>query len=67
MDRELLIERIDEKLETIIDKLNEARTALTTIELPDEMTVVDWNRSPVGRAVRRIDDIIDMIDPERQD
>lgn len=48
-----------ETLCAVIDKLNEARDILTK-DMPD-MDISEWNATPIGRAVRRITDAIDMM------
>lgn len=48
----------------LIAKLREASDHLTGIDLPDEMSVTEWNATPVGRAVRCIGEAIAMIDGE---
>ena len=52
----------EDTLNEIIAKLNEAQDILLkTISVPD-MTVTEFNATPTGRAVRRIQDVLILIE-----
>jgi hypothetical protein len=50
----------DEHVNAIIAKLTEAENILKEIPVPD-MDIAEWNATPIGRAMRRIADAIDML------
>jgi hypothetical protein len=55
----------DELLAQIFAKLNEAQEILIKeIPLPDK-DVFEWNQTPIGRAVGRIGDAIELLDENR--
>jgi hypothetical protein len=51
----------EEIFDAIIAKLNEAQAILTK-ELPmPDMDVAEWNATPIGRAVSRIGDVLELM------
>ena len=60
--KEKTMEIDEDTLNDIIAKLNEAQDILLkTISVPD-MTVMEFNATPTGRAVRRIQDVLILIE-----
>jgi hypothetical protein len=50
----------DEAINKVIDKLNNAQSILTE-DLPPDMEVTEFNKSPLGRAVRLIEEAKEML------
>lgn len=63
--------RIDaDRLKTILEKLDEVSTVLsdltTAIAGPD-LTVQEWATTPIGRALRRLSDAVEMLEGQDQE
>jgi len=53
----------DATIEQIIGKLHEVLDILRMEFVPDaDMDVTEWNETPIGRAMYRIDDVITMLE-----
>ena len=52
----------DDDINEIIAKLNEATNILTKTTAFEDIDITEWNQTPIGQAVRRIADAIEMLE-----
>ena len=56
------MEIAEEQIDEIIVKLSEAQEILAAVPVvPPDMEVTEWNATPVGRALARIQSAINML------
>ena len=52
----------DEQIAEIVTKLSEAQEILAAVPIdPPDMEVTEWNATPIGRALARIQSAVNML------